>query len=356
MKILAAMALTLFFTSITALADGPTPVSLTPTGFGNARQPQVAVAPSGTVYVVFGKEKSIFITSSSDHGATFSAPVKIADCAKMPLGMRRGPRVAASDKRIVVTAPNTELVSFISDDGGKTWSQAVRVNDKSGSAMEGLQNLTALPDGGFYAVWLDSRGGSSQIEGARLDSGANEWGKNVTVYKSAEKTVCECCHPSIISDAKGKLTAMWRNVVKGNRDFYLAESTDRGDTFAAATELGEGHWPLNACPMDGGNLVATPDGVVTIWRRMTDVYVARAGEPEKKIAGGAQPVIAAIGGQIYDVFQDRTNLAVTKDGAAVATFAGAFPAIIASPDGKEGYLVFDHTEAGVGVPQLAVIR
>ena len=131
--------------------------NLVPDSFGDGRQPQVTVTPTGMIIVVFARDNSIYSVQSTDEGRSFSAPLKIADLNGLMVGMRRGPRIAATDKRIVVSAPGADLFSFISEDMGKTWSPASKVNDKPGAASEGLQNVTALPDGSFYAVWLDSR-------------------------------------------------------------------------------------------------------------------------------------------------------------------------------------------------------
>lgn len=212
--------------------------NLVPDGLDEGRQPQMAVTPGGMVVVVFAGDRSVYSVQSTDEGKAFSAPLKVADLNGLMVGMRRGPRVAATDKRIVVSALGTDLFSFMSEDMGKTWSPAGRVNDKPDAASEGLQNVTALPDGSFYAVWLDKRNGGAQVEGSRLEPRMNSWSKNVKVYDSPDKTVCECCHPSVASDGKNKLVVMWRNWLGGNRDFYAAESMDRGDHFSPAIKMG----------------------------------------------------------------------------------------------------------------------
>jgi hypothetical protein len=358
MKFTLALSLVIIFTSSTK-AETLIPQNLTPSGFGSALQPQVAVSPAGDIYVTFGKDETVYLTTSTNHGQSFSVPSKVADVPNLMLGMRRGPRVAASSQRIVISAPGSELKSFFSDDNGKTWSQAVSISDRSTSASEGLQNITALPDGSFYAVWLDSRGGGKQIEGARLDVGAAAWGKNTVVYRSPEKSVCECCHPSVISDANGKLTVMWRNSLQGNRDFYLTESTDRGDTFAAATKLGTGSWKLNACPMDGGNLIAKTDSeVLAIWRRNDEVFLSKPGEAETKIAQGTQPVLTQIAGDIFCIWQQKGSIVVSRDSGrtAVGTLSGTYPSVVASPDGKDGYLVWQHADEKWATPQFAVLH
>jgi hypothetical protein len=62
-------------------------VEIVPADLRGAVQPQIAVAPSGRVYVVFGKGSTVYHTTSQD-GQTFSGPVKIGDLEKLALGMR----------------------------------------------------------------------------------------------------------------------------------------------------------------------------------------------------------------------------------------------------------------------------
>jgi hypothetical protein len=77
---------------------------------------------------------------------------------------------------------------------------------------------------------------------------------------------------------------MFRNSLAGARDFYLARSKD-GASFTIA-KLGEGTWPLKACPMDGGGIAIADGKVVTAWRRNFDIFLARPGQAEKSSAKG----------------------------------------------------------------------
>jgi hypothetical protein len=126
------------------------------------------------------------------------------------------------------------------------------------------------------------------------DGGAT-WAKNILVYKSPDGSVCECCHPSVAHDSKGTIYVMWRNSLAGARDMYLATSTDGGMTFTPAAKLGAGSWPLKACPMDGGAIVAiAPGKTVSVWRREKSVFLSLEGQNEERLLGpGEQPWIAA---------------------------------------------------------------
>jgi hypothetical protein len=164
------------------------------------------------------------------------------------LGRHRGPHVAISQGAIVVTAavsgPEGNLLSWRSTDGGKTWSQAVRINDVPSAAREGLNTLAADGRGRLFAAWLDLRKQGTRLYGAySADSGVT-WSANVLVYESPDGTICQCCHLSAVF---------------------------------AEEKLGSGTWKLNACPMDGGGLTSAGGRTVTAWRRNGEIFMAEPG-------------------------------------------------------------------------------
>src|SRR6185503_2826798 len=68
------------------------------------QQPQVAVDRAGGIHVVYGIGDQIRYCRSTDGGQTFSPPSDLPLVYAMSLGMRRGPRVAAGENFICVTA------------------------------------------------------------------------------------------------------------------------------------------------------------------------------------------------------------------------------------------------------------
>src|SRR5262249_22625632 len=126
------------------------------------------------------------------------------------------------------------------------------------------------------------------------------WQGERLVYASPDGSVCECCQPQAAYDPKGRLHVMWRNHVAGARDLYLASSEDHGKTFGKAVKLGEGTWPLGACPADGG---APADdggrGAATVWMRKKEVFRCTPGEPEVSLGKGEQPWAAPGPGGVY---------------------------------------------------------
>ena len=270
----------------------------TPAGEPAYKQPQLAVG-GNTVALAWGSGNRVLFATSTDGGATFGAPVVVAESGVISLGMHRGPRVVIAKDSIIVSAiygekgrgADGDLLAFRSTDGGRTWSKAIRVNDRAAAAREGLHAMSA--DGDFvYAVWLDDRDGGKALYGAASTDGGVTWSANQKLYVSPDGHICECCHPSVVVRNGGhEIYAMFRNWLAGSRDMYLAKSTDGGRTFHAQ-KLGEGTWPLNACPMDGGGLVVDAKGPLTAWRRGGSLFVARPGERETELGAGKNVALA----------------------------------------------------------------
>ena len=314
------------------------PVEIIPPELRGAVQPQVAVAPGGRIHVVFGKENAIYHTASAD-GRSFSAPVKIGELDKLALRMRRGPRISATDKLIVVTAiSHTEgnLHSWTSADGGATWKEGAKLNDADKSAREGLHAMGGDGKGFVFATWLDLRNAGTELWSAASRDGGATWGANTRVYQSPDGHICECCQPTAAVDAQGRVAVMWRNWLGGSRDLYLTTSADGGKTFAAAQKLGTGTWRLNGCPMDGGAVAFNPLGKpLAVWRREKTVLVSETPATERPLSEVAsQPVVAVGKGGAYFMWEQGGGLMLQRGSSAPVRFAekAAAASIAATPD------------------------
>ncbi len=328
--------------SIQIAAPGPEP----------AREPQLAVSGT-TVGLTFGSGKSIYFASSTDGGSRFSKAVRVGDADVLPLNRHRGPRMAMFGNTIVITAvggkklaegphahglpSDGDLWAWRSTDGGKTWTQPVRVNDVSGAPTEGLHTLSSDGKGRMFAAWLDKRGSKgTALFGAISTDGGRSWSVNERIYESPEGTICECCHPSSVFGPDGSIQVMFRNWLGGSRDMYLAKSGD-GVHFSPAEKLGKGTWKLNACPMDGGGLAVVKGQVVSAWRRDGEVFVARPGEAEKSLGRGIDVSLAVGENGFYAVWSTPNGVFLSAPGNAepkAISANGGFPSIAALPGGK----------------------
>ncbi len=302
------------------------------------RQPQLAAA-GNTVALVFGSGEGIWLARSLDNGRSFATPSKVAELPKMLLGRHRGPRVAISGDAIVVSAIASDpgdLLAWRSTDGGRSWSPPTAINDKPRAAREGLHAMAGDAEGHMAIVWLDDRGvKGKRLYGAFSSDAGRTWSPNVVVYESPDGTICECCHPSLAAIGQGEFAVMWRNALGGSRDLYTLRLRD-GSPVGAAVKQGEGTWKLDACPMDGGGVAVRDGQVGSAWRREHDIYLAAPGRPEVKIGTGQDVALAANGTGFYAAWSTGSGIALQAPGTSnpsQPSSAGAFPALVALPDG-----------------------
>jgi hypothetical protein len=163
----------------------------------NTRTVTATIAPDRSnsrfrdnVYVVWGDVGSgrteIMISKSSDHGTTWSPPVRVSDASA---GIRPNggpdqfmPTVAVNKDGVVGVLwydrrDSDDNLSYYarfsaSVDGGATWLPSVRVSESpntargtSGTGVTGgdTSGLAASPDGRFHALLIDNRTGIQQV-------------------------------------------------------------------------------------------------------------------------------------------------------------------------------------------------
>jgi hypothetical protein len=213
----------------------------------------------------------------------------VGEIKDMHLGMSRGPQVATSKNYTLVAAIDKKGSVYIFQLNHKTrkWTKVALANDVAGAAPEGLMSIAADDADNFYAVWLDIREDkNNKICFAKTINKGISWTKNKMLYKSPDKTVCECCKPGIVV-SQSKVVIMFRNWLNGSRDLYVLQSVNKGATFNNPIRLGNGTWKLNGCPMDGGGLtINEKGGIATVWRREGNIFFSKPNEAENQIGTG----------------------------------------------------------------------
>jgi len=324
-----------------------------------AAQPQLALGSDGRVWLTYVKAGDVFTARSEDEGATFSEPAKIGTVPNVMVGMRRGPRIAAQGNRVTVSVIADELIAWRSNDGGKSWSGPVTINDVPTAAREGLHDLARAPDGNLFVTWLDLRNGTMELWGAESTDGGRTWSKNEQIYRSPDKTICTCCQPSAFYDSTGTLAVMWRNAIGGSRDMWLSTRLPNTKEFTNPRKLGGGSWKIDGCPMDGGRILATGDGhFASVWQRDGEVFFCPANGPEVSLGQGKQPVAAVQAGKPIVLWQQGTQLVsadVTRKAVTTKHADDArFPVLVALKDEVGAVLAYEFGPAKE--PSLAVER
>ena len=309
----------------------------------NGQMPCIVKDKDNIIHLVYGIGDSIMYSYSSDNATTFSKPSTISVLPHAYSFATRGPQIGITKKGVVVTACTSlgDIYSFYKENGGN-WLQGKKVNDVDTIAKEGLMALSA-DDKSAFAVWLDLRGNNrNKIYGAKSNDGGRTWLKNVMVYISPDTTVCECCKPSVVIK-ENNVYVMFRNWLKGNRDLYLVQSDDGGNTFSPAQKLGDSNWKLNGCPMDGGSLAVNQRGEIqTVWRREAKVYAYMPGMPEMQIGEGRGCTIETTNNKnVYAWTENGEVVVLNSKGEKKVLGKGSQPALKAI-DNETGICVWEN--------------
>jgi hypothetical protein len=348
--------------SFTNLVLAPFFLALTATAFAadiDAKGSVPAIAADGDlVAIVLPDKLALACEISRDGGDFFGPPVPLGTVEPgQMLGMRRGPQVAVRNNTVMVVTNNAKgnrVVAFRSTDAGKTWEGPTFIDAPSGRSPEGLMSMAPTRDG-FAVAFLELVEKSMRVSLIRSTDDGKSWLGSRLVYSSPDGHVCECCQPTITSDRKGNVAVMFRNWLAGNRDMYVTTSRDDGRSFGPAEKLGIASWKLNACPMDGGNLVFDGKGegapVLAVFRRESTLYTARPGEPEKTLGGGKNAVIASTSDGPVIAWETRSGVTVripkapdiTIDTAAAPVLTHTSRGILLAYSTQEAGVMKSHT-------------
>ena len=318
--------ITLFFVSV--CCNNQITIKNSDNVIAHGQMPNLTKDNSNQIHLVYGSGDSILYSLSDDHGNTFSKPSLISILTGLAASHMRGPQIAATSNGLVVTAcTNSGNIFSYTSDGDGGWTPGSRVNDVDTVAKENLMALGADGNNAF-AVWLDLRDGHNKLFGARSTDGGKTWSKNNIVYSSPDSTVCECCKPSVM--VKGEdVYVMFRNWLNGNRDLYLINSSNAGVSFGQAQKLGNGSWPLNGCPMDGGGLALNKNGKPeTVWNREGIIYACQPEKEEKKLGEGKNCTMESVNGKnVYAWVEDGNVILMKPQGMKKNLGKGQLPVL-----------------------------
>ena len=335
--------LTLIFCSVGSICKGQKANNgITNKPILAGQMPSIVTDQAQLLHLVYGSGDSILYSFSVDHGGVFSVPRLIAVLPKLVCFAMRGPQIAAINGGIIVLACDKtgNMYCYRKMDAGQ-WTKTGRVNDQDNVSKEGFMALSGWGNSAF-AVWLDLRDNHNKIYGARSIDGGITWSDNMRIYSSPDSTVCECCKPSVALRGDS-VYIMFRNWLGGNRDMYLIRSADGGRHFGQAEKLGNGRWPLNGCPMDGGGLAIGNNGALqTIWRRNETLYACEPGHQERVIATGRQGAVSKLGGKnIYAWAEQGMIYCLLPDGKKRALGKGEIP-LISSFSSREVVYIWEN--------------
>jgi hypothetical protein len=248
-----------------------------PAGADSCYAPQVAFDRRGRLYLLFvglhgagHSPMGVFLTSSVDRARAFSPPVKILGPNRYQASFAIDPSVG-KDGRIYVTwleatvpppsggfapGPNPILLAH-SDDGGRTFSSPVQVNDP-GRTLAVAPSLAVGADHAVHVVYYDlgsdqrdylglvgptydgtwslvsstSRDGGATFQpGVVVDHSIVPPGRVMLIYTMAPA--------SLAVDGQGDVYVAWYDNRNGDWDVFLRRSTDGGRSFGPLKRLND---------------------------------------------------------------------------------------------------------------------
>jgi hypothetical protein len=206
----------------------------------------VKVHPDGTVLATWWSwaNENVWFDRSLDGGVTWGADVRVNDIAgsaESPLGSDPPilPAMAvAPDGTIYVVwedyrnarpggVPNgnMDIMFSRSADGGVTWSPARRLNDDTTTARQWMPDLAIDPAGGIHAAWMDHRDGIRHVYYVNSTDGGTTWGSNVRVTDAG--TSFSYTRPgdylAIESDRSGGIHVVWTDGRLADLDIFYSK-------------------------------------------------------------------------------------------------------------------------------------
>jgi hypothetical protein len=156
------------------------------------------------------------------------------------------------------TLTSSELLFSRSTDGGKSWSQPIKLNSLSGlprddnGALEGFDGVVA-PDGTLYTTWDDRNGIMMAIsrDGGKTFAHDRRIIATGPGYFGITGVSRSNGFPQISIDPRGgkkggKLYVAWSDFTNGDVDIFVASSSDHGHTWGAPVRV-------NNDPIHNGN-------------------------------------------------------------------------------------------------------
>lgn len=148
--------------------------------------------------------------------------------------------------------PVSALRFVRSDDGGKSWSAPLSINEGEVFGSHSFHAIIGGADGAVYASWLSNAKDGKGVWLRASHDGGRTWEPSHPVYTDP---TCPCCRTAMALGQDGTLYLAWRAVFEGNiRDIVLMSSKDRGATWSTPVRPHPDGWSFKGCPQAGPSL------------------------------------------------------------------------------------------------------
>lgn len=238
--------------------------------------PTPVAGRAGRVWVARVEGERVVVAMSADRGRSFGPAVAVTPVDEPIDANGEGrPKIAVGpDEEIFVTWTRSGRARFTGDirfsrsvDGGKTFSAPVTINDDGRETGHRFDALHVGPSGVVSIFWIDKRDLDAATAGGRAYRGAalymaqsTDRGATFAPNRRVKDHVCECCRIAIATDGNVPVL-VWRDVLEGGiRDHAWLRFSDPQTPGPAQRATDDG-WAIDACPHHGPSLAVDGDGV-----------------------------------------------------------------------------------------------
>ena len=240
---------------------------------GKSYSPDIATDSAGNINVVWQDytlgNSDIFFSRSTDDGISWSQTVNISNtsgssfCPVISVDKSEDINVVWYD-----TSGNMEIYFSRSTDDGISWSKAVNISNNSGCSVSPA--IAVDNAGNINVVWQDSISGNWDIYFSRSTDDGVTWSQ---VVKISNKTG-NSYSPAIAVDSAGNINVVWQNCTPGNYKIYFSRSTDDGVTWSQTVNISNN----SAFSYDPAIAVDSEGSINVVWNGSIsyDVYFSRS--------------------------------------------------------------------------------
>jgi hypothetical protein len=238
---------------------------------------EARLGPDRTIHLIYNSPSDLipYYVKSSDHGASFSAPIAVVEQASRKPGLEFAATAMAVGQGGTVYAAmmtNNWKVKLSGVPDGFVFATLrpganafTPVRSLNGRPSEGF-SLAADVQGNVTATWLADKlfinysrdGGATFTANAELNPAYDP---------------CNCCTTRAVYGGDGSLAVLYREEANNERDMYVVIVKKGGRQLR--NRISSTLWKIDACPMTYYSISATADGYVVAWPTKGEIYFAR---------------------------------------------------------------------------------
>lgn len=242
--------------------------------------------PDGRLWRVTPYRSEVLVDVSDDLGRTFRDAVRVNPRKqRMHASAEDRPGIVVDeDGRIFVlyfADAKQKWTSFltVSHDGGKTFAPPLHPSSAAETTPHYQARMHLAADGRLYVLWMDERDRRDQPGGTVYFTSLTGREPELRPNRKLYAPLCECCRLAVDTNADGVATLLARFVFDGQtRDMGSLQFGPAG-ALGSVKRLSHDEWSIEACPEHGPSLSIGADGTYhyawfTLGRARQGLYYA----------------------------------------------------------------------------------